>query len=256
MLILLANDDGILAPGLAAMYRGLRRLGDVHVVAPASGQSAAAHSITISLPLICERVHVGGEFHGHAVEGSPADCVKLAIRKLLPRRPDLVVSGINNGENVGMHTLYSGTVAAAAEGALLGCPAVAVSLERSPEMNFDRAAALAMGVIGRLLELGVEPGQLFNVNVPALRPGWPLGVRVARQGLVPFDDRFVHRTDPSGRDYFWLEGEFSDVGAPGTDLRAQRDGYISVVPLEFDLTDEARLRRMQDWTWPALDGIG
>ncbi|MFO0973146.1 MAG: 5'/3'-nucleotidase SurE [Phycisphaerae bacterium] len=248
MLILLANDDGIFAPGLAALHRVLSQMGEVHVVAPATQQSAAAHSITIDLPLICERVHVGGAFFGHAVQGSPADSVKLAIRQILPRRPDLVVSGINHGENVGMHTLYSGTVAAAAEAALLGCPAVAVSLERSSEMDFHRAAELAGRIIRRLLEHGLSPRQLVNVNVPALRPGWPRGVRVCRQSIVPFQDRFESRRDPAGRDYYWLHGDFDDWKADaGTDLHAQREGYISVVPLRVDLTDDARLAAMGDW---------
>ncbi len=255
MLVLLSNDDGILAPGLAALYRELKGLGDVHVVAPASGQSAAAHSITITYPLIVERVHVANEFHGDAVEGSPADCVKLAVANLLPARPELVVSGINNGENVGIHTIYSGTVAAALEAAVLGLPSVAVSLERSPEMNFARAAQLGVRVIRRLLEIGIKPGQLFNVNIPALKPGWPKGIKVARQSVLPFQDRFICRQDPGGRNYYWLAGDFGDLGAEtGTDLRAQRDGYITVVPLKFDLTDEQRLAAMQKWEWPAVEG--
>jgi len=256
VLILLCNDDGILAPGLVALYRELTGLGEVSVVAPASGQSAAAHSITITHPLIVERVHVANAFHGDAVEGSPADCVKLAVANLLSARPDLVVSGINNGENVGIHTLYSGTVAAAAEAAVLGFPSVAVSLERSPEMDFARAARLAMRVIRRLLEIGIQPGQLFNVNIPALKPGWPKGVKVARQSVLPFEDKFICRKDPGGRNYYWLAGEFGDSSLEvGTDLRAQRDGYITVVPLKFDLTDEQRLAAMQNWEWPAVDGM-
>ncbi len=255
MLILLSNDDGILAPGLAAMCRELKHLGDVHVVAPASGQSAAAHSITITHPLICENVNVG-EFRGQSVEGSPADCVKLAIGTILPRKPELVVSGINNGENVGIHTIYSGTVAAAVEGALLGCPSIAVSLERSPEMDFGRAAKFALTVIRGILANQPQPGHLFNVNIPALKPGWPKGVRVARQSTLPFTDRFESRKDPGGRNYYWLAGAYDDLGAEaGTDFRAQREGYITVVPLKYDLTDDARLASLQSWQWPSLDPV-
>jgi len=254
VLILLTNDDGIFEPGLAAMYRQLNALGEVHVVAPAAGQSASAHAITLNTPVICDRVRVGGEFQGHSVHGQPADCVKLAVRCLLPRKPDLVVSGINNGENVGIHVLYSGTVAAAAEAALLGCAAVAVSLERGAEMDFDRAARLALRIIGRLLEQGVRPGQLFNVNIPALRPGWPRGVRVARQSTVPYNDRFEPRKDPEGRDYYWLRGEFADMSSDGdTDLRAQRGGYINVTPLKVDLTDDRLLAEMAQWGWPEVE---
>lgn len=253
MRILLANDDGIFAPGLAALYRELRQLGTVDVVAPATQQSAAAHSITIDLPLICERVHVGNEFHGFAVQGSPADSVKLAIRSLLPERPDLVVSGINHGENVGMHTLYSGTVAAAAEGALLGCPAIAVSLERGNDMDFPRAATIGAQLVRALLGRGIGPRELFSINIPALRPGWPLGVRVCRQSVVPFQDRFEKRQDPYGRQYFWLHGDFGDWRTDaGSDLHAQREGYVSIVPLRFDLTDDRRLEKMRDWPWPEL----
>lgn len=253
VLILLSNDDGIFAPGLLAMYRELTSLGEVHVVAPSSGQSATAHSITINLPVICQRVHVAGEFWGQSVEGLPADCVKLAFHSLLPRRPDLVVSGINNGENVGIHVLYSGTVAAAAEAALLGSPAVAVSLECGPEMDFGRAAKLARQLIDRMLAIGVKPGQLFNINVPALRPGWPRGVRVTRQSTLQINDQFERRQDPGGRDYYWLRGEFGDFSREtDTDLRAQRDGYVSVTPLQLDLTDATRLAAMRDWQWPAL----
>jgi 5'-nucleotidase len=256
VLILLSNDDGVLAPGLAALHRAMRGLGDLRVVAPASGASASAHSITIDYPVICQQIHVGEDFYAHSVQGQPADCVKLAIRTLLPRRPDLVVSGINAGENVGIHVLYSGTVAAAAEGALLGCPAVAVSLQSSSEMNFERAGRLARVVVERILETSPQAGWLFNVNIPALRPGWPRGIRVARQSTLPLDDHFERRQDPTGRDYYWLRGGFvSSQDEQETDLQAVREGYIAVTPLRFDLTDEPRLAEMRSWRWTMPDGV-
>ncbi|MCK6486072.1 MAG: 5'/3'-nucleotidase SurE [Phycisphaerae bacterium] len=251
MRILLTNDDGILAPGLAAMYRRLTALGHVDVVAPESGQSAAAHSITVRYPIMSRQVHVGGEFHGYSVEGSPADCVKLAIHALLDAPPDLVVSGINAGENVGIHVLYSGTVAAAAEGALQGCRAIAVSLEYADELDFDRAAEHAIAVIRDVLDNGLAPGELVSINIPALRPGWPRGVRVAGQSTARLSETFERRNDPQGRPYYWLSGNLlRDVQETAdTDLRAVREGYIAVTPLMVNLTDPSRLSAMRDWPW-------
>jgi len=248
--ILLCNDDGILAPGIEAMYDVLAVDHNVTVVAPALVQSATAHAITIRLPLICHKVHVGGKFYGTSVEGSPADCVKLAVHALLPKKPDLVVSGLNAGANVGIHVLYSGTVAAAAEGAMLGCPAIAVSLEYSSELNFDRAAVVARRVIDQIVAYGLSPGHLYNVNIPALKPGWPRGVRVGPQSTLGLDEKLEKRADPNGRDYYWLTGNFGDVSREAdTDLKLLREGYVTVTPLHFDLTHVPRLRAMAEWNW-------
>ena len=184
MLILLTNDDGIRAPGLVAMYRELTRLGEVHVVAPETVQSATGHGITLSTPLLTSRVTVEETFTGIAVEGRPADCVKLAVAKLLPRRPDLVVSGINSGANVGINVIYSGTVAAAIEAAFLGLPSVAVSLYLRNEipLDYSRTARLSMGVIRQALDAGLKGGQAVSINVPPLRKDEsPAGVKVVRQ---------------------------------------------------------------------------
>ncbi len=254
MRILLSNDDGILAPGILAMYRVLADGGrDVTVVAPETVQSASAHAITIRHPLLCRPVHVSGAFHGTSVEGSPADCVKLAINALMPEPPDLVVAGINAGANVGIHVLYSGTVAAAAEGAILGCPAVAVSLEFSDEMDFDRAARIARRVIDHIVAGGLSPGMLYNVNIPALRPDWPRGIRATTQSTQSLVETLERRQSPGGRAYYWLSGDFGDRrDQEGTDLRAISEGYVSVTPLQFDLTDARRLSEMNDWSWPTL----
>ena len=255
MHILLTNDDGILAPGLAAMYRELIRMGTVDVVAPDVVQSASAHAITVRYPLMATRVHVGGEFHGWSVEGSPADCVKLAIHALLDRRPDLLVSGINAGENVGHHVLYSGTVAAAAEGALQGVPAVAVSLEFSQELDFAKAARVALATIQTMLNNGLSPGDLVSVNIPSLQPGWPRGIRVARQSTTSLPETFEQRTDPNGRPYYWLTAKFTNWtdSDADTDLRAIREGYVAVTPLHTNLTDRPRLHHMRQWNWPSVD---
>ena len=169
MRILISNDDGILAPGLAALYRAVADMGEVTVVAPDSPQSAAGHSITLTHPLAVRRVHVGTEFHGISVDGRPADCVRLAIRNLLPQPPELVLSGINAGANVGINVFYSGTVAAAAEGAMIGIPSVAFSAAMTGgEADFAGAAKLCRWVLDRLLASGLSKGELINVNIPEL----------------------------------------------------------------------------------------
>src|SRR4051812_46716234 len=198
MLILLTNDDGIRAPGIVAMYRELTKLGEVHVIAPETVQSATGHGITIATPLLTQKVTVDDAFTGVAVDGRPADCVKLAVNQLLPRMPDLVVSGMNSGANVGINVIYSGTVAAAIEAAFLGLPSIAVSLHLRNDVPTDhkRAAALALETIRLVLAGGLKGGEMVNINVPALRADEkPAGVRVVRQCTRPFIDEYEKRTD-------------------------------------------------------------
>jgi len=251
MRILLSNDDGILAPGLAAMREALTALGQVEVVAPATTQSAAGHSITVGGPMAVQRVHVQGSFFGHSVEGRPADCVKLAIAELLDAPPDLVVSGINDGANISINVLYSGTIAAAAEGALLGFPAVAVSLKQGVERDFRQAADLALRLIRRLLDAGLSGGQLVSINIPDLTPGPPLGVRVVPQATRTMRDTFVRHTAPDGRDYYWLAGlEFDRSEHPAdNDLDAIQERYIAVTPLQFDMTQYTLLEQLKTLPW-------
>lgn len=253
MRILLTNDDGILAPGLAALREALLELGEVAVVAPASVQSAAGHGITVGAPLAVRRVHVQGAFFGHAVEGRPADCVKLAVTHLLDAPPDLVVSGLNDGANVATNVLYSGTVAAAAEGALLGFPAIAVSMERGEERDFGRAARVALPIIRHLLDKGLVAGQLININLPDLAPGRPKGVRVVPQAAREMEDNFVRFAGPDGRDYYWLtEGRFKQGDAAESDLDALNEGYIAITPLQFNLTQHDLLVRLRAYDWSNL----
>lgn len=254
MHILLCNDDGILAPGLAAMYRALVDRGAVTVVAPDSVQSATAHGITVGQEIPVRRIHVQNAFHGWSVGGRPADCVKLAVHELAEGRPDLIVSGINDGANVSINVLYSGTVAAAAEGALLGLPAVAVSLERGRETDFDRAARIARRIIDALLADGLPAGKLVNINVPALGPGRPKGVRVAVQALQVMRDRYERRDGADGDRHYTLGGDFSEPQGPHeTDLHALAEGYVVVTPLHVDLTDRSRLERLSGIRWPAVN---
>ena len=250
MHILLTNDDGILAPGLLAMYRELAKLGEVSVAAPDGAQSAAAHSITIDSPLSARWVHVHQEFHGWAIAGRPADCVKLAVAELVQPRPDLVVSGINDGANVSINVLYSGTVAAAAEGALLGFPAVAVSLERGEELDFDWAARIARRLIEQALAASLEPGRLLNINIPNLSSGGPRGVRVASQSTQLMDDHYQRQDGPDGSAHYYLQGRFREPdGADDADLSALVGGYVVVTPLHFDLTAREQLAAWRDLDW-------
>ncbi len=253
MLILLTNDDGIQAPGLAALYRQLVSLGQVEVVAPETVQSATGHGITISSPLLTSRVTVENAFAGIAVDGSPADCVKLAVAKLLPRTPDLVVSGLNAGANVGINVVYSGTVAAAIEAAFLGLPSIAVSLYLKNDVptDYNRSSGLAVDAIKRILAAGLPAGQVISVNIPALQPDeQPRGIKVVRQCTRPWVDSYEQRKDPRGRDYFWNSSVFTLTRTDDdTDVAALRDGYISVTPLQFDLTQHAMLKRWQARSW-------
>lgn len=249
MRILLTNDDGIDAPGLLAMARELKRLGQLTVCAPARPQSAVSHSLTLYHPLLFRTFRRDG-VTWHAVEGTPADCVKLALVELLRQKPRIVVSGINKGLNTGSNVLYSGTVAGAFEGAQFGLPAFAVSLQDAPGADFARAARRVVGLIRMIVRrysgkgpsfLTKRPGQgmVFNINIPA---GRIRGVRAARQEPSPYKDRYERRVDPRGRAYYWLHGtlhpraSMNGDGALPTDTAAVLAGYISVTPLTRDMT--------------------
>ncbi len=257
MLILLTNDDGIFAPGLAALERQLRRLGEVYVVAPATEKSGVGHSITYLTPLIVKEVYHGSERWGWAVEGNPADCVKIAVKELCPRVPDLVVSGINGGLNAGINVLYSGTVAAAIEGAFFGITSVAVSLEFDEHAQFDRAARLACHVIGRIMENPTSAGRLFNLNIPTAAVADPFLsntdggdgplVQTVPMNVTRYGDEYERRTDPWGRDYYWATGGPPAAVAADSDLSALALGHVSLTPLKFDMTDRAALATMGDW---------
>ena len=249
MQILLVNDDGIYAPGLAAMHRELRRLGEVFVVAPATEQSGVGHSITYLTPLIVKEVWDGETRWGWAVEGSPADCVRIAISELCPSRPDLVVSGINSGLNAGINVLYSGTVAAAIEGAFFGVTSVAISLEFDRHPRFDAAARLGRAVLEQILEHdSAGLSTLYNVNIPtAALTGTP-AVRTVPMDIAHYGERFDRRVDPWGRPYYWSTGEPPPrLGQNETDLTALKQGHITLTPLDYNMTRNAALAAMQNW---------
>lgn len=249
MHILLTNDDGYQSPGLRLFARELEKLGRVSMVAPLTQKSAISSSITLYSPLMAFPKREEG-FRGHAVEGTPADCVKLAVRELLPSPPDLVVSGINFGLNTGSNILYSGTVAGALEGAHLGLPAIAVSLQVSKNPAWERTAKDACRVISDLLAEGIPDRMVYNVNLPRRKPK---GVRVAVQEHRPYPDFYERRADPRGRTYYWLCGNPEKNLTPSrngdgrvpTDARVVSQGYISVTPLVRDLTHHEGLAPLQ-----------
>lgn len=253
MRILLTNDDGVYAPGIRALLPELRHLGEVLIVAPATEQSAVGHSVTLTNPLIVQEVRDDDRRPiGWGVEGRPADCVKLALRELLPWRPDLVVSGLNAGSNAGINVLYSGTVAAAVEGAFFRITSIACSLEYSKPTapDFARGAAYARQVVEQILARKPAVGSLFNVNIPDLERHTPRGVRLAPQNMASYEETYDRRTDPRGRVYFWSNPEFGCPDPhPDSDVTALKEGWITVTPLQFNLTHEAMLRDMGEWQW-------
>jgi 5'-nucleotidase len=249
---LLTNDDGVYAPGLRALRAELMKLGEVVVVAPATEQSAVGHSITLLTPLLVQEVtDDDGRPMGWAVEGRPADCVKLALLELLPPAlPDIVVSGLNAGSNCGINVLYSGTVAAAVEGSFFDRTSIAVSLEytKVKPLDFTRAAGIARQVIEQLLAQNPPPATLFNVNIPSFDRGPTRGVRVVPQDLAPYLETFDRRTDPRGRVYFWSTPDFTCPDPhPDTDVTVLGEGYVTVTPLQFNLTHAAMLEQMKRW---------
>lgn len=259
MRILLSNDDGIAAPGLAALREAVADLGRTTVVAPDTPQSAAGHSITLAAPLTVTRVRGEGApcGEGLSVDGRPADCVRLAIRKLLPDPPDIVLSGINAGPNVGINVFYSGTVAAAAEAAMLGIPAVAFSAAGPADTlaDFRPPAALCRWVLDQLLDVGLTAGDLINVNVPDLsgaRAGQLRGVCVTPQSTAELEDSYHTQSAPDGRDTYLLSDDYSfSPGQENTDVVRLAEGFITVTPLHVDMTNHDRLAALTRYRWPA-----
>ena len=252
MRLVLTNDDGIYAPGIAALREALAPLGDLTVVAPDMEQSGVAHSVTLAHPLRLRKVQQGEQFLGYAVNGAPADCVKLAFYEILDEPPDLIVSGINLGANVGINALYSGTVAAAVEGAILGIPSMAVSIDSLEASDFSVAAETARRLVEKMLEADLPKRTILNVNVPALPREQIRGLRVTRQSQAGYLEEFVKRDHPRGGVYYWIMGEIEhEPDDADTDLAAVKAGYISVSPLQYDLTNYQLLEQIRDWDWDA-----
>ena len=238
MAILLVNDDGIYSPGLLALYRKFRDEYDVVIVAPDREQSSVGHAITLSDPVRIHEVVQDGKFFGYAVSGTPADCVKLAVRVILKRPPNLIISGINQGANVGASLIYSGTVSAATEGTMLSIPSIAVSLDtRRPDADFSVAAEFTLEIAKKVLKFGLPAGVSLNINIPALPREKIKGIRITRQAITYFDDFFERRIDPQGRTYYWMSGTMVEIDrGEDSDLMALKEGYISITPIKYNLT--------------------
>ena len=249
MIILLSNDEGIQSEGLIAIEVSLRNAGDIFTVAPDRAQSSMSHALTLHRPLRVQELAP----RRLAVDGTPVDCVKLALTGLLPVRPDLVVSGINKGPNLGDDIIYSGTVSAAIEGALLGIPAIAVSLVTFKDFDFRAAAEFITTLVAHIAERGIPPKTLLNVNVPPMPKDELKGWRATRMGKRHYSENIVERIDPRGGKYYWIGGDdlgFADEA--GTDCKAVQEGFVSVTPLQVDLTDYKLLQNstLPTFTWP------
>jgi len=246
--LLISNDDGVHAPGLLALKKALTSLGEVAVVAPERNWSASGHTKTLHKPLRVDSVRLEDGSPAMATSGSPSDCVALSVLGLLDRKPDLVLSGINTGANVGYDLTYSGTVAVAMEAVIWGIPAIALSLDGDGSEGFDRAARFAAGLATLVLEADLTRPMLLNVNVPGLPSREIKGVRVTRLGRRVYRDALVRRKDPRGRPYYWIGGD-PPIGQPeqGTDIGALNEGYISVTPVRLDLTDHDEIPRLHSW---------
>jgi 5'-nucleotidase len=246
--ILISNDDGINSLGIYALAKSLKEIGDVTVVAPITEQSAVGHAITMKTPLRVVEHFINGEFFGYAVEGTPADCVKMGIRNILKSPPDIVVSGINHGSNTAINIIYSGTVSAAREAAIMDVPAVAFSLTSHISRDFSYAAKVAQDIVKEVAKNSLPLGTCLNVNIPAVPESEINGVLLTKQSKSKWDDIYEERTDPYGKSYYWLTGSLVEVDDNlETDQFAIKNNYVAVTPIHFDLTDYKTYEEMKKW---------
>ncbi|QQR97743.1 MAG: 5'/3'-nucleotidase SurE [Sphingobacteriales bacterium] len=237
--ILVSNDDSINAPGIKALVEVAKKFGDVVVVAPDSPQSGMGHAITIHEPLRLNKIGIFEDVEAYQCSGTPADCVKIAIDKILHRKPDLCISGINHGSNASINVIYSGTMSAAMEAAIDGIPAIGFSLlDFAFDADFTAAKHYAEIVIRELLNNGLPNACLLNVNIPKMSLQDIKGMRVCRQAVAKWEEEFDKRVDPNGSAYYWLTGKFENKDkGEDTDVWALDNGYVSIVPVQFDLTN-------------------
>ncbi len=251
-LILVTNDDGITAPGLRSLIRYLKEFGDIVVVAPDSPQSGKGHAITVDDTLFVNRSFLdpeSGASEEYSCSGTPADCVKLALRELLDRKPDLCVSGINHGSNASINVIYSGTMSAAIEAGIEGIPSIGFSLcDHAWGADFGPAETAVKKIVGESLENGIPEGVILNVNIPKAPGNQLKGIKVCRQARANWREKFDKRMSPSGKDYYWLTGEFEllDDGED-TDEWALAHDYITIVPTQFDLTAHHAIQQLNSW---------
>ncbi|WP_335966477.1 5'/3'-nucleotidase SurE [Galbibacter sp. PAP.153] len=251
-LILVTNDDGITAPGIRALISVMNEIGEVIVVAPDSPQSGMGHAITVNSTLYCSPITINEEDVQleYSCSGTPADCVKLAVNEILNKKPDICVSGINHGSNSSINVIYSGTMSAAVEAGIEGIPAIGFSLcDYSWEANFDAVKEYAKTITKSALKNGIPKGVVLNVNFPKLKDDKIKGIKICRQARARWVEEFDKRTNPMGRDYYWLTGKFENQDkGEDTDEWALANGYVSVVPVQFDLTAHHAIQDLNTWS--------
>ncbi|MDH7911570.1 5'/3'-nucleotidase SurE [Winogradskyella sp. SYSU M77433] len=248
-LILVTNDDGITAPGIRTLISVMNTIGDVVVVAPDSPQSGMGHAITVNATLYLEKVAIDGKQPEYSCSGTPADCVKLAVREILDRKPDICVSGINHGSNSSINVIYSGTMSAALEAGIEGIPAIGFSLlDYNWNADFEHCKPFIETITRQVLEHGLPDGVVLNVNLPKLKKEDIKGIKVCRQARANWVEEFDKRTNPMGREYYWLAGKFVNLdNGEDTDEWALEHGYVSVVPVQFDLTAHHLIQNLNTW---------
>ncbi len=252
--ILITNDDGVTAPGIRALVEAVKDLGRVVVVAPDSPQSGMGHAVTIGHPLRLNKVDVFGDIEAWQCSGTPVDCVKLAHEIVLHRKPDICLSGINHGANHSINVIYSGTMSAAMEAAIEGIPSAGFSLlDYRFDADFSRAGRVARQVASRMLAETMPEHMLLNVNIPVLEDKHYKGIKFCRQAYAKWAESFDHRIDPRGNDYYWMVGKFINMDhGDDTDVQALADGFTSVVPVKFDLTD-AHIKTWLEQAWKDIN---
>ncbi|MHA7055884.1 5'/3'-nucleotidase SurE [Aquimarina sp. M1] len=251
-LILVTNDDGITAPGIRMLVRIMNEIGEVYVVAPDSPQSAMGHAITINNTLYCDPITIdeNAPQKEYSCSGTPVDCVKMATRQILQRKPDLCVSGINHGSNSAINVIYSGTMSAAVEAGIEGIPAIGFSLlDYSMNANFEPCKKYVKTIVENVLANGLPKGVVLNVNIPKLAEQDIKGIKICRQANAHWVEEFDKRTNPMGRDYYWLSGKFiNEDKGEDTDEWALQNGYVSIVPTQFDLTAHHFIQELNNWS--------
>ncbi len=249
-LILVTNDDGITAPGIVALIEVMKTLGDVVIVAPDKAQSGMGHAITINSTLRIQKVKIYGVKEEYSCSGTPVDCVKFAVNKIMHRKPDLCVSGINHGTNISINVIYSGTMSAAVEGAIEGIPSIGFSLsDYTIDADFTASKKIVKTIAEKVLKNGLPEGVCLNVNIPKLKSDLIKGVKICRQAKAIWIEEFDERYDPSGQPYYWLTGKFEnfDTNETDTDIWALENGYVSVVPTQFDMTAHKAIQEISKW---------
>lgn len=249
-LILVTNDDGITAPGIVALVEVMKTLGDVVVVAPDKAQSGMGHAITINSTLRINKSKVYGVKEEYSCTGTPVDCVKFAVNKIMKRKPDLCVSGINHGTNMSINVIYSGTMSAAVEGAIEGIPSIGFSLsDYTLEADFTASKKIVKKIAEQVLKNGLPAGVCLNVNIPKLKYDLIKGIKVCRQAKATWIERFDERKDPTGQTYYWLTGKFEnfDLNEKDTDVWALENNYVSIVPTQFDMTAHQVIKQIASW---------